>query len=150
MKTSELSQFPEGAPASEVFESLGLDPASVSKKFGPNAYFDKHMDCIFVKLRDCSITEVRVSEYLTFLFDNHPNKNQSNFAGLKIKGIKHIFKTLDIELEGIIAFTDFWDAFAKEYPSEVERAEEEHKESVADLIHIAAETELVIELDEAA
>ena len=53
----------------------------------PYAEFDEGMDCIRVRLRDCSVTEERISEHFTVLYDNHANQNQSPMAGFNIKGI---------------------------------------------------------------
>ena len=44
---------------------------NLSEDFQPFAYFDKHMDCIRVKIRDCSVTEVRLSRMFTVLKPNH-------------------------------------------------------------------------------
>ena len=32
------------------------------KVFRPCAYYDKHLDCIHVQVRDCSFTEIRLNE----------------------------------------------------------------------------------------
>lgn len=53
----------------------------------PYAEFDEGMDCIRVRLRDCSVTEERISEHFTVLYDNHPKQNQSQLAGFNIKGV---------------------------------------------------------------
>jgi hypothetical protein len=59
-------------------ELLGDDTG----QFTPVAFYDKFMDCIRVELRDCSLTETRVDEYLTILYDNNPEPGQSPSAGL--------------------------------------------------------------------
>lgn len=53
----------------------------------PYAEFDDGMDCIRVRFRDCSVTEERISEHFTVLYDNHPKHNQSQLAGFNIKGV---------------------------------------------------------------
>jgi len=118
------------------------------KAFAPNAYFDKHMDCIRVEIRDCSITELRISEMITILIDNNPEENQQQFVGIMIKGIKHLFKTLDLPMSGIVRFTRIWDAIAKKFPEEVAKMADELHADANDLppIKIANETEMMVEM----
>ena len=98
------------------------------------------MDCIRVELRDCSLTETRVDEYLTILYDNNPEDGQSPSAGLMIKGIKHLFNEWRLPLEGILRVTDIFDKMAKKYPQILE----DH------ISQIVKDIELTVNLDEAA
>jgi len=86
------------------------------KPFEPVAYYDKHMDCIRVELRDCSITEERHNEHITFLLDNYPTGNRNATAGIMIKGIRHLFTKLELPLDGIIYLTQILDQLVKQYP----------------------------------
>ena len=64
--------------------------------FRPMAYYDKHLDCIRVEIRDCSITEHRCGEILTVLEDNHPENDQGKYVGFTIKGVGHVFEELSL------------------------------------------------------
>jgi len=84
--------------------------------FRPVAYYDKHMDCIRVVLRDCSVLEHRVSDFITVMEDNFPQRDQSRHVGLVLKGISCLFKEWGLPLEGVYKFTDILDAFVKSHP----------------------------------
>src|SRR5690349_14655809 len=85
----------------------------VLKPFRPLAYYDRHMDCIRIELRDCSITERRVSETITVLLDNFPEPKQSEIAGLMIKGVRHLFSGLEIPMTGVLYVTGILDKLAE-------------------------------------
>ena len=62
--------------------------------FKPVAYYDDRLDCIRVIIRDCSISEFRVNEYLTLMQDNHPDKDTNpmdRYVGFTVKGIRDFF-----------------------------------------------------------
>jgi len=118
-----------------VSDILGVEPA----KFRPVAYYDKHMDCIRIELRDCSITERRFDEFLTVLYDNYPDVNEHDRAGLMIKGVKHLFKELNLPTEGILSVTEVLDKLAEKYPNVVDK----------EVCRVVADTELTVNLDEA-
>lgn len=86
------------------------------RPFEPLAYYDKHMDCIRVELRDCSFTEERLNEHVTFLEDNYPASGRSAAAGIMFKGIKHLFTKNEWPLEGIIYVTTILNQLVKKYP----------------------------------
>jgi hypothetical protein len=86
------------------------------KPFMPVAYYDKHMDCIRVELRDCSFTEERINPHVTFLEDNYPASHRNATAGIMIKGVKHFFASHGIPLEGIVYVTAILDQVVKQYP----------------------------------
>lgn len=79
---------------------------SAKRPFVPFAYYDRHMDCIRIELRDCSTYERRLNEVLTFAYDNYPEPGQNPVAGITIKGVKHYFMQWGIPLEGIRFITD--------------------------------------------
>jgi hypothetical protein len=86
------------------------------KRFSPIAYYDGHMDCIRVELRDCSFTEERINEHVTFLQDNYPGPQRSAVAGIMIKGIKHFFASAGLPMDGILYVTTILDKLVKHYP----------------------------------
>lgn len=61
-------------------------------EFQPCAYFDKHLDCIRVQLKDCSFTEIRLNKTFTIYQDNHSNGVE--YIGFSIKGVRHLFERL--------------------------------------------------------
>src|SRR5471030_1931007 len=93
-------------------ELLGADIAA----FKPLAYYDKHMDCIRIELRDCSMTEKRISKYLTILYDNYPGPDQPDCAGLMIKGVKHSFKAWGLPMAGVVMVTSILNQVLKQLP----------------------------------
>lgn len=85
--------------------------------FNPFAYFDKHLDCIRVRIFDCSVTEVRLSRFFTVLRPNHGmHARTGKNVGFTIKGIAHIFNVLGIPLSGIRDLTEILDKIVKLYP----------------------------------
>lgn len=102
-----------GKISDKIAELCGRD-AIVA--FKPLAYYNSHMDCIRVELRDCSITEKRQNEVVTFLYDNYPSPSQSEVAGIMIKGIKHLFATNGMSSDGIIYLTAVLNCVAQQYP----------------------------------
>lgn len=102
--------------------------------FRPFAYFDKHLDCIRVKIMDCSVTEVRLSRIFTVLRPNHglQAKTGKNI-GFTIKGIAHIFNELKIPLSGIRDLAEILDGIVKLYPdTAVKRVTEEFSQVLRD------------------
>ena len=69
-------------------------------EFRPCAYFDEPLDCIRVIVRDCSVTEWRVSRQLTVLEDNYPNESVGRdlYVGFTIKGARHFCQQHGIDL----------------------------------------------------
>jgi hypothetical protein len=100
----------------ELFGGEGIKP------FKPVAYYDFHMDCIRVELRDCSFTEKRIDELVTLLEDNYPAGNRIEVAGLTIKGVKHLFIEAGLPLEGILSITAILDELVKKHPDLAEMA----------------------------
>src|ERR1035438_3063364 len=99
--------------ANRINDSIGTKGL---KPFRPVAYFDRHMDCIRVELRDCSFTEERLNQHITLLEDNYPTPPRTPVAGVMIKGIKHLFNQCGLPLDGIIHVTTILDQVVKLYP----------------------------------
>lgn len=121
--------------AKKIVEALGVEAL---RPFEPVAYYDKHMDCIRVELRDCSFTEERHNEHVTFLEDNYPATSRNAVAGIMIKGVKHIFTELALPLDGIVYVTTILDKMVKQYP---ELAEER-------ICKIVNEIDLTVDMSE--
>lgn len=64
----------------------------VSATFKPVAYFDEQLDCVRVIIRDCSVTEVRINEYLTIAEDNYPQNPADRYVGFTVKGVRHFIR----------------------------------------------------------
>lgn len=96
--------------ANQIIEALGTEGL---RPFTPVAYFDSHMDCIRIELRDCSFTEERLNQYITLLEDNYPAPSRMAVAGLMIKGIRHIFKQCGWPLAGIVHVTSILNEIVK-------------------------------------
>ena len=85
------------------------------KPFSPFAYYDKHLDCIRVQILDCSITEERLSKFITFLRPTYPLSGQP-YVGFTIKGIRHLFDKIGNPLEGVHSLTAIIDMTVKAFP----------------------------------
>jgi len=114
--------------------------------FKPIAYYDKHMDCIRVELRDCSVTEVRIDPTLTLLRDNDPSAAQHPMSGVMIKGIKHLFKSWGLQLEGIHLVTDIVNRLLADLPIDPENVD---LKNVIEVSFVAATIELTVDMNEA-
>jgi hypothetical protein len=123
-------QVPETITLTEL---IGEKP----QQFRPIAFYDKHMDCIRIELRDCSMTERRLDEFVTVLYDNYPEVNQHDRAGLMIKGIKHLFKEFGLPIEGVLRVTEILDHLAKRYPQLID----------SEIRRIVTDIELTVDLD---
>lgn len=120
--------------------------SSANRRFVPLAYYEKHMDCIRIELRDCSLSEERMDELLTVLYDNHPQDDRSPVAGLMIKGVKHFFKKHGLPLEGIVLVTEILDRIVKEMPI----SEEMQNNIIRPVEFMASGMELSVDMSEAA
>lgn len=87
---------------------------SLFKEFHPIAYYDKHLDCIRVQLKDCSFTEKRLNRYWTVLEENHVATD--SLAGFNIKGIQYLANELGFPTTGVMKLTDLIDKIVKHYP----------------------------------
>ena len=72
---------------------------SSSVEFRPFAYYDKHLDCIRVQTRDCSVVEQRLNRFFTILKPMHPEAHEQlpDYVGLNIKGVLHLFECLGLD-----------------------------------------------------
>ena len=126
------------------------------KPFRPMAYYDKHLDCIRVEIRDCSITEHRCGEILTVLEDNHPElednhpeKDQKKYVGFTIKGVGHVFEELGLPKEGIHLVVKLLDQIVQKFPDQlVDTALAQA--ALEEVGPILRETELVVDFAQAA
>lgn len=102
--------------------------------FRPLAYFDKHMDCIRVKIMDCSVTEIRLSRIFTVLRPNHGiHAETGRSVGFTIKGVAHIFDELGLPLSGVRYLTEILDEIIKRYPdAAVKQVSEEFSQVLRD------------------
>lgn len=79
-------------------DDLGKPFSDRIAEFRPFAYYDKHLDCIRVHIRDCSAVEVRKNRIFTVMRAVHSNGNvvQDDFVGFNIKGVRHLFRELGL------------------------------------------------------
>jgi hypothetical protein len=82
------------------------DPSLFIKEFGaeefkPLAYYDKHLDCIRVRIRDCSVIEEKLSKIFTVLRASHTD--YQTYVGFNIKGVRYLFEQLGLKPEGVFA-----------------------------------------------
>lgn len=91
------------------------DLLSAMPEFTPFAYYDKHLDCIRVQIRDCSITEERVNRIFTVLKPNHCDIGPE-YVGFNIKGIRHLFNQMKLPTEGVMRLTDIIDGIVQKFP----------------------------------
>jgi hypothetical protein len=123
-------------PKPEITLDIILSGRQVAP-FKPVAYYDKHMDCIRIELRDCSITEERINSVLTVLHDNYPGPGQDDRAGLMLKGMKHFFSTWGMEMDGIVLVTTILNQLLEKLPHD--------QENIRPIQKIAAEIELTVD-----
>jgi len=117
------------------------------KTFRPIAYYDKHLDCIRVEIRDCSVTEIRLDKMFTLLEDNYPETGQSPYVGFTIKGVKHLFAQLNLPLDGVWKVADLLQEIVSKHPEIVTSA---MYELASKFSRILSDTELQVDLAEAA
>ena len=88
--------------------------------FRPCAFFDEPLDCIRVIARDCSFTEIRVSDLLTVLADNYypesGGRGKGKYMGFTIKGAKHICEQNQIKFTVAVRLTELLDAILSTSP----------------------------------
>jgi hypothetical protein len=106
-----MSALPENLQIESVLS--GMQP------FQPTAYYDKHLDVIRVQIMDCSISEERVDKIMTIYHMNHHHRPDglNDIAGFAIKGVRHLFKKLEIKYEGAILIAELLDKLVKMYPT---------------------------------
>lgn len=122
------------------------DSISFIKEFGadefkPFACYDKHLDCIRVRIKDCSVIEERLSHIFTVLKSSH--SDLEFFVGFNIKGVRHLFEEVGLPHEGVIKLTDIINAIVKEYPDGFVKMVHEEFKSVIDDNEISVNVELM-------
>src|SRR5258708_3658449 len=110
------------------------------RDFKPVAYYDKHMDCMRIELRDCSMTEERISPNITVLTDNYPGPGQDGHAGLMIKGVRHLFKEWNLALEGVHLVTEILNLLLDTLPQDWE--------NIRPIQKVATQIELTVDMNE--
>jgi hypothetical protein len=94
-----------------------LLPADVEiQAFQPVAYYDQHADCIRVYTHDRSVTERRVDEYLTIYRVNHASPFDPEHAGFCLKGVRHLFHEMGLDLTAVYSLTEVIDRLVKHKP----------------------------------
>lgn len=105
--------------AKSFVQAYGADGA-----FVPFAYFDKHLDCIRVRIRDCSVIEERLSRIFTI--QRTARAEAPITVGFTIKGVRHLFQELELPANGPVKLADIINGIVKLYPdSFVKRIQEE-------------------------
>jgi len=116
-------------------------------KFSPLAYYDKHLDCIRVIIRECSVTEHRLTAVMTVLEDNYPDDGQQPYVGFVIKGVQHLFESMNLPLDGVMRVTDLFHRIATTCPDQLVDSVLAPYQS---LLQVLQETELEVDFAEAA
>ena len=62
-------------------------------EFKPFARFDANLDCIRVRIKDCSYTEERLNRFFTLAIENH---GHDELVGFTIKEVSHIWGELQL------------------------------------------------------
>lgn len=109
-----------------------LGVAQGMKPFRPVAYYDEHMDVIYVELRNCSLLESRVNGWLTILRDNHPEEGQNRCVGFSLKGVKHLFHEIGFAEGGVYRAVDFINKILEKYRDEVPQSKLDEIEGCID------------------
>ena len=112
------------------------------QSFQPFAYYDGRLDCIRVQIRDCSVAERRIDSTITLLKDNYPEQSQSVYVGYNIKGVRCLFKQLNLPRNGVIKIVELLDKIVKQYP---DKAVNSFVDEV--LWKVLRETELEVKYD---
>lgn len=102
--------------AGDEFLGLGQFMQDNLAQFTPFAYYDKHLDCIRVQIRDCSVTEHRLSRLFTILEANHIAAGFASTVGFTIKGARHLFNEMGLEVDRAWKLADLINEIVREYP----------------------------------
>jgi len=134
---------PMNGQPSWMVDLLAAFPPSPFKQ---RAYYDKHLDCIRVVIRECSFCEHRLTAIMTVLEDNYPEPDQQPFVGFVIKGVEHLFESLKLPLEGVLPFIELFDRMAELHGEELTATVLEPYQG---LLNILKEIELKVDFAEA-
>jgi len=95
--------------------------ADAEGEFQPFAVYHERLDRIRVLVRDCSVTETRIDDFITVLEDNYPEQDKQKFIGFTIKGVMHLCKQHGIPETGVIKITELLAAVVAERPEAIVR-----------------------------
>ena len=103
----------------DLTESL-TDVSSLIKEYGENSFqpfasYDKHLDCIRVYTRDCSVFEERLSRIFTVFKAAHSEINDV-YVGFAIKGVRHLFEQIELPADHVYKMTDIINGIVRIYP----------------------------------
>ena len=83
--------------------------------FEPCAYYDKHLDCIRVQIKECSFTEIRINKIFNIYEANHTSDIE--YVGFSIKGIRYIFEKAGVPSKaGPYMLAEIMDTIIKSNP----------------------------------
>lgn len=85
--------------------------------FEPFADYDQDLDCIRVIVKDCSVCEYRINEYLTVLHDTDP-ESPPGPIGFTLKGIRAQLDAKRDSLSLTLGLTELLDELIKRAPNE--------------------------------
>ena len=134
---------PMNGQPSWMVDLLAAFPPSPFKQ---RAYYDKHLDCIRVVIRECSFCEHRMTATMTVLEDNYPEPGQQAFVGFVINGVEHLFESLQLPLEGVLPFIELFDKMAELHGEELTATA---LEPYRGLLQVLKDIELKVDFDEA-
>ncbi len=103
----------------EEWNTIDAFMADNLTQFQPYAYYDKHMDCIRVKILNCSVTETRMSKMFTLLKSNGDSALAGSHVGFTIKGVAHLFASLGLSLNGVHNVANILNEIVKKMPHSV-------------------------------
>lgn len=105
----------------ETIEEMNQFIRDNADDFHPFACFDKHLDCIRVQIKDCSVKENRLSRFFTILQENHTVS--IHYVGFSIKGIRHLFERIGFPATETttLKLTSIIDAIVQVYPDDAVR-----------------------------
>jgi hypothetical protein len=83
-------------------------------EFHPLAYYDKHLDCIRVLVKDCSSVEIRLDKTFTIYEANHAESLE--YVGFNIKGIRYFVEKLGLPTHGPLVIAQIIDGIVKDNP----------------------------------
>lgn len=112
-----------------------------AKEFRPFAFYDKHLDCIRVRIKDCSVIEERVNKFFTLLKPTHAKAPA--YVGFNIKGIRHLLDTCGLPTSGAVKIADIINVIVKFYPDYVAQQIKEEFLHLVDALNLQVEVEPV-------
>lgn len=117
-------------------------------EFNPFAHYDKHLDCIRVRIRDCSVVEERLSRIFTVHKAAHADYELS--VGFTIKGVRHLFESLGLPAEGVFKLVDIINGIVRVYPDTFVKRVQEEFGGIIEREQIRVEVNLTDAIQEAA